>query len=161
PSIECSPLTRAPPRSAKPSARGPSSRSRGSSTRAWSPPGCRAGGRATSARWTTAGSDPWRRAGPGDVAPRGRDRPDKNAARVALVVVRGLVDEHHITGQPGELGQQLGHRDGEPQVHERVGYPAPADPERPVAGHPGDHPVARVDDAQVVEAGDVDPVAHE
>src|SRR5439155_13714365 len=51
--------------------------------------------------------------------------------------------------------------DREAQIHERVGNTPAADPERAVARHPRDHALARVDDAEVVEPGDVDPVAHE
>src|SRR2546430_4574084 len=105
------------------------------------------------------GSDARGGADPGDVEAGGRDRRGQDAVRVALVVVRLLVHQHRLAGQAVQLGQELRHGDREAQVHERLGDPAAADAEGPVPRHAGDDALARVDDAEVVQARDVDPVA--
>ena len=61
--------------------------------------------------------------------------------------------------EAGNLAEDVGHRHGEAQIDERLRHLAVANPERPVAGHPGQDASARIDDAQVVEPGDVDAVA--
>src|SRR4029077_3759805 len=45
--------------------------------------------------------------------------------------------------------------------HELSGDLPRPNAEGPVSGHPGDDALAGVDDAEVVEPGDVDPVVHE
>src|SRR5439155_24561955 len=78
-----------------------------------------------------------------------------------LAVEVALVPEGRLACETGDVGEELGHRDGEAEVDERLGDPPVADPEGPVAGHPGDHALAWVDDREVVEPRHVDPVADE
>src|SRR5581483_11665782 len=100
-------------------------------------------------------------AGAGDVEVAGRDRGRAVGVRPALVVEVAEVDQLRLARQARHVGEQVGHRDREPEVDERLGDLSVPDPERAVARHAGDHALAGIDDAQVVQAGDVDTVADE
>src|ERR671922_1250873 len=87
-----------------------------------------------------------------------RNRGDERPERVALVVEVAPVDEDDVLGQSQEPLDELRKRRREAEVDERLRHAAPLDAEGAVAGHAGDDSLARIDDPQVVEAGNVDAV---
>src|SRR5262249_34727280 len=107
---------------------------------------------------TMCESDAGRRAAAGDVEVRGRDAGHANAERVALPVEVSLADERHAPRQRGHVAEHVRNGDREAQVDERLRDLSVADSESPVARHPGQDAAARIDDAEVVNAGHVDAV---
>src|SRR5439155_27062083 len=97
----------------------------------------------------------------GDGEARRRERGREYGVGIAGAVEVVQVREDGLAREAGDLAQKLREGNGEAEVDERLGdLPAP-DPERAVAGHAGDHALARVDDAQVVEPRHVDAVPDE
>src|SRR5207253_7904972 len=81
------------------------------------------------------------------------------AVGIALTVEVALVDERHAPAERRNVGQHVRYGDGEAEVDERLSDATVADPEGPVAGRPGQDAAPWIDDAEIVDAGDVDAIA--
>src|SRR5215213_11750198 len=89
------------------------------------------------------------------------ERGAQHSEGVPVVVERLLVDQLELATEPRDVTQQLGDRRREAEIDERLCRPAVADSERSITRHAGDDALVWVDDAEVVQPCDVDPVADE
>ena len=89
---------------------------------------------------------------------RRRDRGDERGDGIPLAVEVALVDERHLARERRHVREQVRNRDREAEVDERLRDLAVADAERSVARHPGEHSSPGIDDAEVMDARDVDAV---
>src|SRR5919197_88628 len=98
---------------------------------------------------------------PGSWTRGSRRRGDEGAVGVPGAVEALRVHERGALGEAVNLAQKLRHGDRKAQVDERLRDLAVADTKGAVARHSGDDALPRMNDAEVVQARDVEAVADE